>query len=172
MKPGPTWRDGTTLSPIISEGQLGRIDGIVQRTIASGAEAICGGGRFAEPEDGAFYRPTILAGVEPTSEAVREEIFGPVMTVQTFTDEDEAFQLANDTPYGLAAGVHTGDAGRSLRAVRRLEAGTVWVNRYGRSDDFILPTGGFKRSGIGKDLGRQAFEANLRYKTALIEFGA
>ncbi|MBJ7418472.1 MAG: aldehyde dehydrogenase family protein, partial [Niveispirillum sp.] len=96
--------------------------------------------------------------------------FGPVLTVQTFRDEEEALALANDTQFGLAAGVHTGDVGRALRAVRGLEAGTVWVNRYGRSNDFMLPTGGFKRSGIGKDLGREAYMANLKVKTALVEF--
>lgn len=103
-------------------------------------------------------------------EAVRDEIFGPVLTVQTFDDDDEALALADHPAYGLAAGVHTADIGRVLRCVRQLEAGTVWVNRYGRSDDFVLPTGGFKRSGMGKDLGRQAYEANLRHKTVLIDF--
>lgn len=170
LKPGPTWRADTTLSPIISEPQLQRIDGVVQRTLATGAAAVCGGARVTDPQDGAYYQPTILAGIGAEAEAVREEIFGPVLTVQTFTDEEEALALANDTSYGLAAGVHTGDASRALRAVRRLEAGTVWVNRYGRSHDFVLPTGGYKRSGIGKDLGKQAFEANLRFKTALVEF--
>jgi aldehyde dehydrogenase (NAD+) len=170
LRPGPTWREETTLSPIVSELQLTRIDAIVQAAIGEGATALRGGGRAAQPQDGAFYEPTILTGVDQNSPAVRKEIFGPVLTVQTFEDEDEAFQLANDSEYGLAAGVHTGDASRALRAVRRLETGTVWVNRYGRSNDFILPTGGYKKSGIGKDLGRAAFEANLRHKTALIEF--
>ena len=103
---------------------------------------------------------------------MREEIFGPVLTVQTFSYEEEAFALGNDSRYGLAAGVHAGDLSRAMRAVRSIEAGTIWVNRYGRSADFVLPTGGYKQSGIGKDLGRQAFEANLTFKTALIEFGA
>ena len=170
LRAGPTWRDETTLSPIVSELQLSRIDAVVQTALAEGATAICGAGRAPQPQDGAFYEPTILTGVTQASPAVRQEIFGPVLTVQTFEDEDEAFALANDSDYGLAAGVYTGDAARALRAVRRLEAGTVWVNRYGRSNDFILPTGGYKKSGIGKDLGRAAFEANLRTKTALIEF--
>jgi aldehyde dehydrogenase (NAD+) len=170
LQAGPTWREETTLSPIISELQLSRIDAIVQAAIGEGATTLRGGRRAPQPQDGAFYEPTILTGVDQASPAVRKEIFGPVLTVQTFEDEGEAFQLANDSDYGLAAGVHTGDASRALRAVRRLEAGTVWVNRYGRSNDFILPTGGYKKSGIGKDLGRAAFEANLKYKTALIEF--
>ncbi|PTQ12700.1 aldehyde dehydrogenase [Sphingomonas oleivorans] len=171
LKPGATWQDGTTLSPIISDGQCDRIDGIVRRAVAEGATVVTGGGRATAPQDGAFYRPTILTDVAAEGEAVRAEIFGPVLTVQTFTDEEEALSLADHPDYGLAAGVHTGDLARALRAVRRLEAGTVWVNRYGRSGDFILPTGGFKRSGIGRDLGRQAYEANLHSKTALIDFG-
>ena len=93
-----------------------------------------------------------------------------MLTVQGFRDDDEAYALANDTRYGLAAGVHTGDVARALRATRKLEAGTVWVNRYGRSDDFMLPTGGYKQSGIGKDLGNAAFDANCKSKTALIAF--
>jgi len=93
-----------------------------------------------------------------------------VLTVQAFDDEEEGLALADHPDYGLAAGVHTADLGRAMRAVRRLQAGTVWVNRYGRTADFILPTGGYKRSGIGKDLGRQAVEANLRHKSVLMEF--
>ncbi|MFV3130995.1 aldehyde dehydrogenase family protein [Niveispirillum sp. KHB5.9] len=166
----PTWDARSSLSPIISHPQLDRIAGIVGRTVAGGAQLVTGGGRAAGPQDGSYFQPTILAGLDGNAEAVREEIFGPVLTVQTFTDEEQAFMLANDTEYGLAAGVHTGDVARALRAVRGLEAGTVWVNRYGRSNDFMLPTGGFKRSGIGKDLGREAYMANLKVKTALVEF--
>ena len=166
---GPTWSTATTMGPIISEPQLARIDGIVSRALASGAEALCGGGRAAGPQQGSYYAPTLLAGCASGSEAVQGEIFGPVLTVQTFADEDEAWALANDSRYGLAAGVHTGDLSRALRAVRAIEAGTVWVNRYGRSNDFILPTGGFKQSGIGKDLGRDAYMANLKSKVALVE---
>lgn len=104
--------------------------------------------------------------------AVREEIFGPVLTVQTFDDEDEGLALASHAHYGLAAGVHTADIGRALRAMRGIAAGTVWINRYGRSADFVIPTGGYHQSGIGKDLGRQAVEANLRFKSVLIDFAA
>lgn len=169
LKPGPTWRSDSTLSPIISSDQFDRIDSIVQRTLDTGAELVLGGSRTPTPRDGAYYLPTILSRVNSTSEAVREEVFGPVLTVQTFEVEEEAIHFANDTVYGLAAGVHTRDLTKALRAVRQLDAGTVWVNRYGRSNDYILPTGGYKRSGIGKDLGRQSYEANLRTKTVLIE---
>ena len=97
-------------------------------------------------------------------------MFGLVLTIQTFEDEEEALSLAAHATYGLAAGVHTADLGRAMRAIRKLKAGTVWVNRYGRSSDFVIPTGGYGGSGIGKDLGRQAVEANLRYKSVLMAF--
>ncbi|MEO7493826.1 MAG: aldehyde dehydrogenase family protein [Massilia sp.] len=170
LKPGHTWAEGSTLSPIIRPADAHRIDGIVQRSVQAGAR-LAAGGSFADVAgDGAFYTPTILMGVDSDMEAVRDEIFGPVLTVQIFDDEDEALALAAHPSYGLAAGVHTADLNRALRCVRNLEAGTVWVNRYGRSEDFVLPTGGFKRSGLGKDLGRQAYESNLRFKSVLIDF--
>lgn len=97
-----------------------------------------------------------------------EEIFSPVLTVQSFDTEEEAMALADHPTYGLAAGLYTGDLSRAIRLTRRLQAGTVWVNRYGRSRDHILPTGGYKRSGIGNDLGREAYLANRRSKSVLI----
>ncbi|SAL63399.1 aldehyde dehydrogenase [Caballeronia arvi] len=169
LKPGATWARGTTLSPIISEPQASRIESIVQRTVAGGATLRYGGHRADGGKSGPFYWPTILSNVTQQSEAVREEVFGPVLTLQTFDAEDEALELAQHPEYGLAAGVHTADLGRALRFVRSIEAGTVWVNRYGRTSDFMIPTGGYKRSGIGKDLGRQAYEANLRFKSVLID---
>ncbi|WP_144114276.1 aldehyde dehydrogenase family protein [Paraburkholderia sp. BCC1886] len=172
LRPGPTWAAGTTLSPIISAPQAARIEGIVGRTLDAGATLSYGGVRADGGADGAFYTPTLLTGVTVHSEAVREEIFGPVLTLQTFDTEEEALALAQHPDYGLAAGVHTADLGRALRFVRGLEAGTVWVNRYGRTADFMIPTGGYKRSGIGKDLGRQAYEANLRFKSVLIDLRA
>lgn len=170
IQAGPTWLAATDYPPIISDRQAERISAIVSRTLGSGAKALIGGRPFGSHGGGAFFDPTVLIGVDSSTEAVREEIFGPVLTVQQFDDEDEAIALANDTVYGLAAGVHTASLDRALRAVRQLQAGTVWVNRYGRTADFVIPTGGYKQSGIGKDLGRQAFESNLRYKSTLIAF--
>jgi len=170
VRPGPTWSSDTSYAPIISTPQLDRIDGIVRRTIGEGGEAVIGGRRLAAIQDGAFYEPTILARVSSDMEAVREEIFGPVLTVQAFDDEEEGVSLAAHPVYGLAAGVHTGDISKALRAVRAIKAGTVWVNRYGRTTDYVIPTGGYNSSGIGKDLGRQAVEANLRFKSVLIDF--
>jgi aldehyde dehydrogenase (NAD+) len=95
-----------------------------------------------------------------------------VLTVQTFDTEEEGLALAAHEHYGLAAGVHTANIGRAMRAMRGLSAGTVWINRYGRSDDFVIPTGGYHQSGIGKDLGSQAVAANLRFKSVLMDFAA
>ena len=167
IKAGPTWHADTNFPPIISEPQAARIDGIVARTVGAGATAVIGGQRLGSHGRGAFYEPTVLIDVHPSMEAVREEIFGPVLTVQRFAEEEEAFALANDSRYGLAAGVFTSNLSRSLRALRKLQVGTVWINRYGRTSDFAIPTGGYKQSGIGKDLGRQAYEGNLRFKSAL-----
>ena len=167
--PGPTWHESSTLSPIISRRDMERIDGIVKQTVAQGGELVAGGRILAGETGGNFYQPTILTGVDMTMDAVRNEIFGPVLCVETFDDDDEALALASHPNYGLSAGVHTADLDRALRCVRKLEAGTVWVNRYGRTWDFAMPTGGYKQSGIGKDLGRQAYEANRRVKSVLID---
>ncbi|WP_374625614.1 aldehyde dehydrogenase [Pandoraea sp.] len=169
LKPGATWSAGTTLSPIVSHAQAHRIDALVARARDAGANVYCGAERVSAHQDGAWYAPTILTHIQTHAEIVREEVFGPVLTVQTFTSEAEALQLAQHDDYALAAGVHTANLGRAMRMMRGIDAGNVWVNRYGRSSDFVLPTGGFKRSGLGKDLGRQAFEANLRSKSVLID---
>lgn len=167
-KPGATWDGNTNFPPVISSQRLDEIGGIVDATVGGGAQVHCGGSALDGHEGGAFYAPTILGTADADSRAVKEEIFGPVLTIQTFDTETEAFALAGHDSYGLSAGVHTSDLNRALRAVRQLESGAVWINHYARTDDFILPTGGFKRSGIGKDLGRQAVEQNLRHKTVLI----
>ncbi len=164
--PGPTWDAASQYSPIISERQRQRIDDIIGASIAAGAECLTGGRSMDMP--GYFYSPTLIAGVDQNSPAVIEEIFGPVLTLQTFEDEDEGMSLADHPSYGLAAGLFTSDLSRAIRLTRRLQAGTIWVNRYGRSRDHILPTGGYKQSGIGKDLGREAFQANRKSKSVLI----
>ena len=168
-RPEDTLAPEAGFSPIISAGQLQRIDGIVQAAVGQGAELLCGGAAF--DREGSFYQPTLIANVTQDSPAVTQEIFGPVATFQTFKDgdEDEAMALAAHQTYGLAAGLFTRDLSRALRLTRRLEAGTVWVNRYGRTRDHILPTGGWKASGLGKDLGREAFLANRRTKSVLID---
>lgn len=165
--PASTTSAQSGFSPIISERQLMRIDGIVQASVAKGGEILCGGTRFER--EGSFYQPTLIGGVDAQNPAVTEEIFGPVATFQTFDTEQEAMELARHPTYGLCAGLFTRDLSRALRLTRQLEAGTVWVNRYGRSRDHILPTGGWKASGLGKDLGREAYRANRRTKSVLID---
>lgn len=170
LKPGPTWSDEATMPPIASRNQLTRIEDVVSRAREAGAELLCGG--LATGDHGYYYLPTLLSGVGTSNPAVCEEIFGPVLTLQTFDEEEEGLALAAHETYGLAAGVHTADLNRAMRAMRRIDAGTVWINRYGRTSDFVLPTGGWGRSGFGKDLGRQAVEANLRFKSVLMDFSA
>jgi aldehyde dehydrogenase (NAD+) len=166
VRAGPTWDESSQYSPIISEKQLNRIDSIVQAAIKAGAECVIGGGPMKR--EGYFYQPTLLANVDQSSPAVAEEIFASVLTVQTFTTEEEALALADHPTYGLAAGLYTSDLSRAIRLSRRIQAGTIWVNRYSRSRDHILPTGGYKRSGLGKDLGREAYVANRKSKSVLI----
>jgi aldehyde dehydrogenase (NAD+) len=171
LGPAMTWNANAGFSPIISRKQAHRVHDLVAESVAQGAEVIVGGGLFEGTGEGAFYRPTILRNVTDDMTAVREELFGPVLTVQTFRDEEEGILMSGHAAYGLAAGVHTRDLGQALRAVRGIAAGTVWVNRYNRSGDMMLPTGGFGQSGIGKDLGIQAVEGNLRLKSVLIDMG-
>ncbi|MGV2125116.1 aldehyde dehydrogenase family protein [Agrobacterium vitis] len=166
VKAGPTWDATTQYSPIISHRQRERIDSIVKAAIDAGAECLTGGDIMEG--DGYFYTPTLLSHVDQHSPAVTQEIFGPVLTMQSFEHEDEALALADHPTYGLCAGLFTRDLSRALRLTRALQAGTVWVNRYGRSRDHILPTGGYKQSGIGKDLGREAYHANRKSKSVLI----
>jgi aldehyde dehydrogenase (NAD+) len=165
---GPTWSQSTNFSPIISHKRRDEIDAVVARATDAGAQVLARGQLANMSGGGSYCAPTILDNTDSSMEAVREEIFGPVMTVQRFDDDEEGIALANDTRYGLVAGVYTSDLDRGLWAMREIQAGTVWINRYGRTADFIIPTGGYKQSGIGKDLGRHAFESNLRYKSALI----
>jgi aldehyde dehydrogenase (NAD+) len=166
VHPLPTWDEAAQYSPIISDPQRQRIHSIVSAAVAAGGECLTGGAPLDAP--GYFYAPTLIAGVDEKSPAVTQEIFGPVLTLQTFREEDEALSLAAHPTYGLAAGLFTRDLSRAIRLTRSLQAGTIWVNRYGRSRDHILPTGGYKQSGIGKDLGREAFLANRKSKSVLI----
>jgi aldehyde dehydrogenase (NAD+) len=167
IRPGATWDENTQYSPIISQQQLDRIGTIVAKAAEQGAECVLGG--RAMDREGYFYEPTLLHGVDANSPAVTQEIFGPVLTMQTFEDEGEALSLADHPTYGLAAGLFTRDLSRAIRLTKALQAGTVWVNRYGRSRDHILPTGGYKHSGIGKDLGREAYHASRKSKSVLID---
>jgi aminomuconate-semialdehyde/2-hydroxymuconate-6-semialdehyde dehydrogenase len=144
------------ISCLVSRPHFERVDGFVQRALASGATAALGGGPNRDL-GGLFYQPTILTPVPPGSEIVTEEVFGPVLTVQTFRDDDQAVAMANDTRFGLAATMVTGDPDRAERISARLRAGTVWVNCF-FVRDLGAPFGGSGQSGIGREGGTHSFD--------------
>jgi len=146
--------DDPDMGAIVSEAQLRKVLGFVERAQSEGARLVCGGRRHTEGgcAQGFFMQPTILDGCTPDMEIVREEVFGPVASIQTFTTEGEAIAMANDTRYGLAGGVFTTDGARALRVVRELRAGVTWINCYNPTFN-EAPWGGYKMSGYGRDLG-------------------
>ncbi|WP_326783583.1 aldehyde dehydrogenase [Streptomyces sp. NBC_00151] len=145
--------EATDIGPNIHERQLEKIDGFVRRAVDAGARAVIGG----HCGEGRYYAPTLLTDVAQDSEIVQEEVFGPVLTLQTFTTEDEAVQLANDTRFGLAATLATGDRDRAARVTQRLVAGTVWVNCF-FVRDLQAPFGGSRHSGVGREGGTWSFD--------------
>ncbi|MFE6049843.1 aldehyde dehydrogenase [Kitasatospora sp. NPDC056446] len=150
---GDPREEATDIGPTIHERQLEKIDGFVRRALDAGATAVLGGHRG----DGQYYAPTLLTGVAQDSEIVQEEVFGPVLTLQTFTTEDEAVALANGTRFGLAATLATGDPERAERVTGRLSAGTVWVNCF-FVRDLRAPFGGSRQSGVGREGGTWSFD--------------
>jgi aminomuconate-semialdehyde/2-hydroxymuconate-6-semialdehyde dehydrogenase len=153
LKVGDPREEATDIGPLITRQHLARVDGFVQRAIAAGARAVIGGG----PTTGLYYRPTLLADAAPGAEILTEEVFGPVLTMQTFSTEAEAVALANSTRYGLAATVFTGAAERAERVSAQLVAGTVWVNCF-FVRDLRAPFGGAGLSGIGREGGTWSFD--------------
>jgi betaine-aldehyde dehydrogenase len=146
--------DATEAGALITAEHRARVEGYVASAIEEGARLVAGGRRPSEPElqGGFFYRPTVFADVDRGMRVIREEVFGPVLTIERFTTEDEAVELGNDTTYGLAGAVWTADPERAERVAARLRHGTVWINDY----NTYLPEaewGGFKQSGIGRELG-------------------
>jgi 5-carboxymethyl-2-hydroxymuconic-semialdehyde dehydrogenase len=148
--------EATDMSCLISRPHFEKVDGFVQRAVAAGARPILGGGPNTELGH-LYYQPTILVDAEPGSEILTEEVFGPVLTIQTFADEEQAVAMANNTRFGLAATLVTGDPERAERVSARLSAGTVWVNCF-FVRDLGAPFGGNGQSGIGREGGIYSFD--------------
>ena len=148
--------ESTDVSALVSRAHFERVSGFVERAIADGAKPVLGGGPN-EDLGGLYYSPTILTGAEPGSEILTEEVFGPVLTVQTFATEEEGVAMANNTRFGLAATLVTGDPDRAERVSSRLNAGTVWVNCF-FVRDLGAPFGGNGKSGIGREGGDYSFD--------------
>jgi betaine-aldehyde dehydrogenase len=162
----------TNFGPLVSAAQLQKVLGFIESGKREGARLVAGGARMT---DGAFARgqyvePTVFADCRDDMRIVREEIFGPVMSILAFDDEDEVIARANDTDYGLAAGVVTENLSRAHRVIHRLEAGICWINTWGESPA-EMPVGGYKQSGIGRENGIVTLHAYTRIKSVQVELG-
>lgn len=162
----------TQVGPVTTRPQYERVLGFIESAKEDGARCLLGGGPARRPEcgEGWFVEPTIFGDVKPSMRIAREEVFGPVLAVLPFDDDDDAVRIGCDIPYGLAAGVWTENIGRALTMAKRLEAGTVWVNTY-RAVSYMVPFGGYKRSGIGRESGIDMIHEYLQTKSVWIDTG-
>ena len=154
------------MGALISRPHLEKVAGYVEIGRAEGVRVVTGGRKLTDPSlsGGYFYAPTVLADVPADARVFQEEIFGPVVTITPFDDDDEAIRLANATEYGLAAGVWTKDVDRALRCIQQIESGYVWVNTF-NGTPIEAPFGGVKHSGFGRDCGSQAIDTYTTWKT-------
>jgi aldehyde dehydrogenase (NAD+) len=170
MRPGDPLDPKTRLGPLISQEQLDRVLSYVEKGRAEGARLVVGGERAAYDgsDRGYWLQPTVFDAVQPEHTIAREEIFGPVLSVLGFSDEDEALAIANRSEYGLAAGVWTRDVKKAHRFARELEAGTVWINTY-HPADAASPFGGYKQSGFGRELGEYSLDLYTQIKSVWVD---
>ena len=166
--PGHPLDPNTAVGALVDTTQIETVLRYIEAGREDGAKLVMGGNRVMEETGGLFVEPTIFADVKNSMRIAREEIFGPVLSVISFTDFDEAMSIANDTIYGLAAAVWTADLSKAHRAARALRAGSVWVNQYD-GGDMTAPFGGFKQSGNGRDKSLHAFDKYTELKSTWIK---
>ncbi|WP_348728827.1 aldehyde dehydrogenase [uncultured Mycolicibacterium sp.] len=160
---------GAAIGPLISEKQRERVESYIKKGIEEGARVVAGGGRPEGLDGGWFVQPTVFADVDNSMTIAQEEIFGPVLVVIPYEDEDDAVRIANDSVYGLAGSVYTSDNDKALKIARKIRTGTYAVNMY--AFDPGAPFGGFKNSGIGRENGPEGIEAYCEPKSILLPFG-
>ena len=170
LKIGDPLDDGTEYGPLISGAHRERVHSFVAEAVAGGAKLLAGGKSPAQPERGFYYLPTLLDGVDAKSRAVSEEIFGPVLTVERFDDEEQAIAGANATRFGLAAYLWTSNVDRALRVAEKIRTGMVWVNSFFLRD-LRVPFGGAKMSGLGRQGGRYSMEFWTEPKLVCVAYG-